>query len=182
MHKKSQTWVTEFLLSFLIFSSAILLSVKLMTNAYTSDNFDVLLKESEYTSNALLSAGYPYNWTNSTIIRLGLVTSNTIDSQKLASLYNMDYQTSKKYLNANYDYFFFLTYNNTILNIFNMANSTNSSVNVCGYGYSGVNQSYYNGTCHVSVSGLNYAKLVKFNRLVVFNNSITTLNLYMWSK
>ncbi|MBU0666722.1 MAG: hypothetical protein KKC26_05150 [Nanoarchaeota archaeon] len=165
LSKKAQLWMTDFIIGFLILSLGITFFVKFAYDTMSEDKFLAVQKEAGMVSDFLLGEGVPSNWTNETLVRIGLYTKNQLNKTKVLNFYNLDYNDTWTYLSTNHDYFLFFQKNNSVINI-----------SRCGYGNPEV--SYDN--CTIDLSLLEYENLVKINRLVTFNKTIIELVLYLW--
>ena len=77
--------------------------------------------------------GYPDDWNNATVVRIGIADEQKLNATKLKNLKQLNYSVSKRKFGTVYDYFvFFLNEKNEVLNI-------NS---VCGAGYPLINTTY----------------------------------------
>ncbi|GIU69872.1 MAG: hypothetical protein KatS3mg002_1108 [Candidatus Woesearchaeota archaeon] len=177
MSKKSQVWTIEFILSFIIFVAAMLLSVKSIFNVYTSEDFNEIQRETEFLSQYLLSEGFPYDWNNETVIRIGLTTSKKLNSTKMIELYNMDYERVKYLFGIRSNFFIYFSNASGNIPLFYLINNNITESEGCGYGHSSVTK-YYNGECIIEFNS--YNDLTKITRLVSFNSSIVQLNLVIW--
>jgi len=75
--------------------------------------------QAEKLSQNLISSGYPTNWTNSTVISIGLTDGNTrLDPNKVLEFSKINYQHAKNSLSTKYDFqITFRDRNNQTLNI-----------------------------------------------------------------
>jgi hypothetical protein len=181
MNKKSQTWTTEFMLAFLIFSSAAIISVKLISTIYQNNNFGDLMKESETISENLFSDGYPSNWTNATVFKVGFLTNHSIDTRKLQQYYILSYSNTKRLMGVNKNYYVAFRNKDNSLSLFNTIGATSDPAAGCGYGHPAVVATYVNSHCVLDFSALDYKDFVKFSRFVVYNTSVIAVDIYSWS-
>ena len=116
-----------------IFTLAVYLSYINNVQREGKSGLDVVIKDAKAISSALVLSGYPTNWTNETVIRVGLANDHKLASTKLRAFKRLNYSITKKYFGTIYDYFvYFVDKNGEVLNI-------NS---VCGAGYPLINTSY----------------------------------------
>lgn len=179
---KSQSFTIEFILAFLLFCSAVILSIKMVSNIYYSPDFDDLMKESELLSDNLMSEGYPENWTASDVIKIGLLDEDRLSSEKLALLYDSGYYSAKNALDIKKDFFIYFKKNTTALNMFFIINASNATEDSCGYGHPDVVQSFNGSGCMISFDDAEHKNLVKISRLTVFNSSLITMVVNVWDK
>jgi len=151
--KKAQAWGFDLAVGAIIFLVGILSFYIFTTNISGSDSrLQQLQKNGELIANSLMSEGSPSNWNRTNVVRIGLLTENRIDLAKLEEF---------RWL-TEFDY-------NRTKTLFR------------------VNTDYFvffdmepgNGF------GRDYAEareLIKVTRVVVYNQSVTTLNVYSWMK
>lgn len=169
--KKSQVWITDIIISLIIFTTAILLSVKITNTAFGSDiDFENIEKEADYISEILMSEGFPEDWNKSTVIRPGLLDNEkTLDINKLNNFYNLTYSYTKTLFSIRNDYYFFFR-----------DNSLNKTLNIteCGFGSEDIT---INENCSFDLSSLQYEDLVKIRRFLVYNATIIEMDIYVWN-
>ncbi|MBW2990348.1 hypothetical protein KY348_01445 [Candidatus Woesearchaeota archaeon] len=104
-NKKSQVWVSDYTLSMLLFVLAVILSVKIVINSFSTNTvFDDLKMDASKMSEILLSEGYPVDWTNETVIRPGLLTAERLNESKVVEAMNMTYTRLKPTLQTRYEF------------------------------------------------------------------------------
>ncbi len=177
--KKSQVWTIEFIVSFLIFIAAIILSVKSVFNIYTNENLRDIQRESEFVSQYLLSEGFPSDWNNDTIIRPGLTTSNRLNYTKLKNLYDLNYDKAKYSLGIRSNFFIYFSNATGNIPLFYMINDTLTESEGCGYGHPLVSKQYTT-ECIIGFDSLRYADMTKVSRITNFNGSIIQMNVIIW--
>ncbi|PIZ51247.1 hypothetical protein COY27_04465 [Candidatus Woesearchaeota archaeon CG_4_10_14_0_2_um_filter_33_13] len=105
--KKAQIWSIDFIIALVLFSLALYFFYTYGTDNLNmqNENFQEMYTNAEKLSDNLISSGYPINWTNSSVIILGLTDGNTrLDSNKVLEFSKIDYQTSKILLATRYDF------------------------------------------------------------------------------
>lgn len=177
--KKSQVWTIEFIISFLIFTAAVVLSVKSIFNIYTNENLRDIQRESEFVSQYLLSEGYPSDWDSGSLIRVGLTTNNRLNDSKLNNLYNLDYNMARDALGLRSNFFIYFSNSSGVFPLFNHINTNISESDGCGYGYHGV-MTPYNLTCEIDIDSIKYTDMIKISRITNYNGSIVQLNILIW--
>jgi hypothetical protein len=177
INRKSQSWTLEFILAMLIFVTATVASVRMITSIYSGDEFQRIIIVSEAISENLLSTGYPEEWDNNSVIRIGLLTDNILNITKLKALYDIDYQESKRLLNTKYNYFFYFSQNNNTISILEI-----NTTKICGYGSQEISSQYANNSCIIIMNESQYKNIAKTVRLLVYNHSIIHLTVYVWNR
>ena len=162
--RKAQTWYMDLFLGMVIFIIAfsVLLKSSLNTSAEKQDLSDTIKIEGSLLSKMLLSEGYPKNWTNETVVQVGLLTNKRINETKLANFTNIEYGRSRTLNRLRFDYHFHFTNGTDIIPIIGQEN----------FGHPGVNAT--------NVTALDPEYLLRINRLVIHNSSIVKMVLYLW--
>ena len=118
----------------LIFVVALTIYFVYTTNLSKEDTLllNDIIFEAKLVSSSLVSEGYPSNWNNNTVKRIGLTDNNQrINKNKLRNFANLPYTHSKKILGTVYDYLiFFEDTNGTILNIGGFCGKGSSEINI----------------------------------------------------
>jgi hypothetical protein len=169
MSTKSQVWTTDFIISIMLFIALFLLFGKTIFDLTNESREEIspLVMEGKAVSDSLVSEGYPENWNNDTVSKIGLTTDNRIDGSKISAFYSMNYSDAKKLFNTPYDFFVFLSDEN------------NKLISVDGrYGFGNplVNATQDN----VVLSGIDFEKLAKIDRIVIYNSKIVKMVIYLW--
>ncbi|MBI2452018.1 hypothetical protein HYV50_02985 [Candidatus Pacearchaeota archaeon] len=157
--KKAQAWGFDLLIGGTIFLGAIIFFY-LFTYNYPSsgeETFDILIYEAGLVSDSLLSEGYPVDWNETNVVRIGILSQNKIDSNKLEKFYNLTntssgYAKSKSAFNVRNDYFVNLSEPTSV-----------GGVQVTGIGR--LNDGAEN--------------LIKRERFTIYNNKPVTMYVYM---
>jgi len=156
--KKGQAWSFDVMVAAGIFIIA-LVSFYFYALNYNSesDNFyKSLVQEGNVIGENLLSSGSPNNWTTVNVIKIGLLTGNEIDDEKLETFYNLsltDYQREKKLLNTKYD--FYINFSQPMV-------INGNNVNLIGN---------YNP---------NPENLIRVSRFAIYKNTPTTIYIHVW--
>lgn len=94
---------------------------------------DLLAKDAKAMSSALALDGYPDDWNNLTVIRIGVIDDQKLNSTKLKAFKQLNYNFSKRRFGTIYDFFvYFVNEKDEVLNV-------NS---VCGVGFPLTNLTY----------------------------------------
>ena len=108
--RKGQIWVSDFVVGMLIFGLAGFIFFKAYANFIfqRGGDFDELLIDAKSISNVMVYTGYPQNWTEADVQRIGITDgTSTINQTKLRRFKNLsltDYQRTKELLGVNHDY------------------------------------------------------------------------------
>lgn len=108
---KGQVWIFDFFVAVLIFASTLIIYFDVYSD--TTDTRETILEEmietAKLSSSDLMSTGFPSNWTNATVQRVGLLTSDgKFDQTKMDQFLDMDPETGHSHLQlGTYHYFLF---------------------------------------------------------------------------
>lgn len=77
-----------------------------------------MISDARAISSSLTLSGYPSNWDNTTVLRIGIADDQRVNTTKLKYLKQLNYQQAKTKFGTIYDYFVFFTNNKgEILNL-----------------------------------------------------------------
>src|SRR3989338_3668446 len=110
INKNAQMWFMDFVIGIIIFSLVLITYYTYTTNISKQDAvvLNDIISDSKSVSSSLMLAGFPENWNNETVQRIGLTGSNQqTDDTKLRYLSGISYKESKKLLGAVYYFFIF---------------------------------------------------------------------------
>ena len=106
-YKKAQLWSIDFIIGLVLFSSALFFFYSYGTNSLNTQNedFQEMFIQAEKLSDNLISSGHPTNWTNDSVVSIGLTDGNTrLDSDKLLEFSKIDYVITKRILSSKKDF------------------------------------------------------------------------------
>ena len=155
------------IIAIVIFGVAIAVYYKTMTNISNQDEvlLDDILLSAKSISDSIMTEGYPYNWTESNVTRIGIITEDKVNETKLSYFSNISYKKTKNVFGTIHDYYvFFVDSKGSPIKI----NQTHE-----GIGKPGVNSTNIN-------EKENPKKLASVKRIVVKNNKITKMVVYAW--
>jgi hypothetical protein len=166
--RRGQMFIVEFGLAVLIFAAAMGLYYRYVSDSgqVDSDRIAELMKNAKDISETLLSSGYPDSWNSSNVQRIGITQNdNRINSTKLLSFKDVDYEESRLLLATPYQYYvFFKDRNGNIVKV-------NSSLE--GIGFEGINS-----TNIKEVKDIKSLAIVE--RIVILNSDLGKMVLYVW--
>lgn len=128
---------------------------------------DKLSREGNFIADKLMSEGVPSNWTTSTVIEPGIVDDNKVNETKASMFYNLslsDYTSLRHKFKTDYDFYFYLSEPINVSEIF-----------VDGIGKPGINRTNLREVA-------NPENIVRVERVVLYNNKLTKLNIFVWGK
>lgn len=164
-NKRGQVWSTDFIVGLMLFLFVILVSTKILMDMGLNTDDSYVYRDAVYISGSLLSAGYPTNWTNETVIIPGIADDNRLNLTHLSHFQNLTYEKTTQLLHIKSDYIFFIRNSTNILNI-----------SQCVYGYNLTTDE----NCTPILSTEKYARLVTIDRLIIYNSTVATMTVYAW--
>lgn len=122
--KRAQAFVQDMVIAVFILSMVIVIYLNFDINhALTGESeYNSLISEAKTISDYLVGTGYPSDWNETNVVRIGLADDNNVlDTLKISTFENMtknDYDNTRNLLRTKYDYIiFFRDYNQNILNL-----------------------------------------------------------------
>lgn len=128
LNKNAQMWFMDFVIGIIIFSLVLITYYTYTINISKQDAvvLNGIISDSKSVSSSLMLAGFPENWDNETVQRIGLTgSSQKVNETKLRYLSDISYKEAKKLFGTVYDFFMFLEDGNG--NLINIGTQ-------CGYG------------------------------------------------
>ncbi|MBI2659989.1 hypothetical protein HYX07_02410, partial [Candidatus Woesearchaeota archaeon] len=125
----------DFAIALLLFTFTLAVYFSYTSNFQKQEKgeLEILLKDAKALSSSLALPGYPVNWDNTTVLRIGIADDQKINSTKVKQFKQYDYVRSKVRFATPYDFIvFFVNEKGEVLNI----------NGVCAIGYPLVNVSY----------------------------------------
>ncbi|OIO76009.1 MAG: hypothetical protein AUJ85_01510 [Elusimicrobia bacterium CG1_02_37_114] len=108
--KRGQAWGFDLMIASIIFISGILIFYLYSLNASTEtdEKLEALFYQGSLIADNLISEGYPLDWTEDTVTKIGLLSNNRINETKLERFYYLseqDYGKTKTLLKTRYNYY-----------------------------------------------------------------------------
>ncbi|MEM0465879.1 MAG: hypothetical protein QXW97_04245 [Candidatus Pacearchaeota archaeon] len=165
-YNKAQAWGMDIIIAIIIFSIGILIFFIYSANhsLESKEKLDLLSSDGNFIMKNILSEGYPSNWNQTNVIKIGIINNNKIDEEKLEKFYNLcqtDYNKTKLLFNTKYDYLFYFQ---------NMEINSNK---IEGIGKPGIN---------ISLISDKATDLIKITRLTIYKDKPITVYLYIWEE
>lgn len=123
----------DFAIALLLFTFTVVVYFSYTNNFQKQEKggLDVLLTDAKSISSSLVLSGYPNNWDNTTVVRIGIADEQKINITKLKSFKQLNYSLTKKKFGTVYDYFvFFVNNNGDVLNINGICGAGQPLINV----------------------------------------------------
>ncbi|MBT4166068.1 hypothetical protein HOE04_03460 [archaeon] len=165
--QKAQAWGIDLMAAMTIFIVAI--TVFFVYSLNQSGEARSIIEDLNYDgkifSNDLTSEGYPDDWVEANVVKIGLTNGGKINQIKLEKFYNFsqeDYARTKLVFNLKYDYFFFFEENMTV-----------GGLSVEGIGRPGVTRDFIENEV---------SNFIKVTRLMVYEDKPITANVYIWEE
>ena len=126
-----------------------------------------MLTDAKAISSSLALSGYPVDWDNATVIRIGITDDQQLNATKIKLFQQLNYSSTKKKFGTAYDYFiFFVNNSEDVLNI----------SGICGVG-----NPLVNATCgQINITSLNLKNLAKTERYLNYNSKVVKMIVYVW--
>jgi hypothetical protein len=164
--RRGQVWTVDFIVGLLLFTLVVLITVKVAFSMSPSQDHIIVYRDAVHLSDALLSQGYPSDWTISNVLLPGIAENNRINNTKLAEIAELNYSTAKTLLHVTSDYIFFLRNGTEVINTGN-----------CVYGYNVTTDA----DCNPELSNMSYDNLAKIDRFVIYNSTVVIMTVYTWN-
>lgn len=151
--KKSQVWYVDFSIGLLIFMVAITGYIAYTYSESVEQRGDLseLIIDAKVLTSSLISAGYPIDWNESSVVRLGITDGDhRLMPEKLDKFNNLSYATRGDLMGTTKDYYFYLQYQN------------GTKFNELGF------------------NGSNADKLVQITRVVIYDDVFVRLVMHLW--
>lgn len=133
--RSGQTWYMDFAIALLLFTFTLVVYFSYTTNFQKQEkgSLEAMVKDAKSISSSLVLSGYPNDWKNKTVIRIGLADEQKLNATKVKNFKEMDYNRTRKIFATPYNYFvFFVNENGEVLNV----------NTVCGVGHPIVSTKY----------------------------------------
>jgi len=117
--KKAQAWGFDLMIASVIFVAAIAtFYLFTLNNTHeTDENLQSLQYDGNNIADNILSSGYPENWTQSDVIRIGILSEDKINEDKLSNfneLAEINYEATKSALDSRNNYYITFSENITL--------------------------------------------------------------------
>lgn len=151
--KRAQAWGFDLIVGAMIFLAGIAFFYFYTINYSNGgeEMYQALQKEGALISDSLLSEGSPPDWNEDTVVRIGILTNGRIDETKL--------QQFRTLAENNYA-------------------KTKSLFRIKNEYFIYFDENPADG---IGVSSAETKNLLKTTRVVIYQNKITTMNLYLWN-
>ncbi|MFH1400076.1 MAG: hypothetical protein ABIH41_01025 [Nanoarchaeota archaeon] len=103
--KRGQVWSLDFIVALLIFLAAGMIAVKLMVNMFSNTQYDLARSDANGIGSMLIGPGFPEDWTNDTVVEVGVTTDGNLNITKLRRLARMDDRRAATLLLTPYDFY-----------------------------------------------------------------------------
>ena len=132
--RSSQAWYMDFAIALLLFAITLTVYFSYANNLQREEKGDLndLVKNAEAISSSLALGGYPNNWSNTTVVMIGIADEQRLNETKMKRFSELRYNDTRKKFATSYDYFMFAEGSNRSLIKFGIE---------CGVGNSIVNTS-----------------------------------------
>ena len=156
--KRGQIWYSDFIVAVLIFSLALTLYYSHITNLSIREEaiMEELMADGKSISSTLISGGSPTNWTDATVIRIGITNNDyRINQTKIDDFYAMEYSTAHNLFGTRFNHYIFFE------------NSTGNRINITGGETIGTAPS-------------DHERLIQITRFLIYESEIIKMNVQVW--
>lgn len=164
-HTKGQAITLDFVTGLFIIITALIITTTIFITNQKNSTFDETRRATITATELLMSEGYPEDWNETTIIKLGLLTNNKLNQTKLEQASNLDYEDLKTALHTKKNLYFYLKNKTTIQNI-----------TACGYGDPDITTNQT--TCEPTLP--QEGNVVIIERFIAHNENIQRLVVIGW--
>ena len=159
MTEKAQAWGFDLMIATVIFLGALLALFIYTLNlpSEREESFKNLAYEGKLITDSLLTEGYPANWDENTVVRIGILSDGKVNDTKLLMFRDLvlsDYVKTKTLFNVADDYYVYFL---------NEVMANNQPI-------TGIGQ-----------PAINHKNLVKLERIVIQNGTIKNMNVQVWN-
>jgi hypothetical protein len=155
--REGQVWYTDFIVAVMIFTIALVIYFEYVNNLSQEEESKLgeMLMSAKLVSNNLMSSGYPSDWNQSNAEIIGIVDNKRINQTKIEKFYNMSHDTAKFDLGITNNYYFYVQ------------DQEGNKINI-------------NGKNATGSEPYDSIKLVKVERITIYNNSIAKAVVQVW--
>jgi hypothetical protein len=162
INKRGQAWSIDLVVGVIIFSVGVLIFFIYSVNqaGEAKESLEGLSYDGDILFSNILSEGYPQDWNENNVVKIGILDEDRINETKLERFYNFannDYARTKSIFNTRYDYYF------------SFSNMTINSAAIEGIGKPGTD-----------LNNINAINLLKITRFSIYKNKPITIYLYIW--
>lgn len=101
-----------------MFTLAVYFSYTINFQKQEKSNLEAILKDAKSISSSLVLSGYPGEWTNITVMRIGIADEQKLNATKVKNFKELGYNRTRKLFATPYNYFvFFLNEKGEVLNV-----------------------------------------------------------------
>jgi hypothetical protein len=158
MGKKAQVWGFDLIIASLIFTFGIITFFLFTLNSSDIERAKIqdITYEGNIIADSLMTSGFPEDWNETNIVRIGIVNKGKINQTKLERFYNLsssNYQGTRELFNVKYQYY---------INISEKIEINNIEIPSIGAYTENPNN------------------LIKITRVTIYKDKPVTLNIIVW--
>ena len=107
--RSSQAWYMDFTVALLLFALTLVVYFSYANNFQKEEKggLNDLIKNAEAISSSLALGGYPNNWSNATVVMIGIADEHRLNETKMKRFSELRYNDTRKKFATSYDYFAF---------------------------------------------------------------------------
>ncbi|MFP4567575.1 MAG: hypothetical protein ACLFN8_01395 [Candidatus Woesearchaeota archaeon] len=105
--KRAQSWIFEYIVSFLIFLGLLFIAINVLSSTSSKSYFEDVARDADHISSLFLSEGMPDNWSNSSVLSVGLMSDGRVDLNKMGEYDLLTYNNVKSLLGVSSEFLFY---------------------------------------------------------------------------
>ena len=172
--KKAQTWYIDVIIAIFIFTLCLVFYYRFIPNLESQESEDLIetLMDAKAISKSLMSEGHPFNWTNNTVQRIGILTGRrTLNQTKVSKFKQMaddDYDETRRIFNIKSHYsVYFVNMEEKVIKIGTIEDIGHVDIAVDAFQ-------------KIDISAIDYKNLVSITRILIYNMTTTKMVIYTW--
>ena len=110
---RGQAMITDLVLGVTIFTVVLVVFYRAEVNVQQIDQRELadMILEAQVISDLLVTSGTPTDWTNNSVIEVGVSENHRINETKLSALNTFSYNKTRSLFHTKYDYYFYFETN-----------------------------------------------------------------------
>ena len=173
--REAQTWSFDFIIGTTLFVIAGVVAVKMLSGMSFGSGFEDVKRDAEAISEQLMSRGIPYDWTNETVLEIGLLTGEKLDRQKWDYFSSINHSRAKLLFGVQSEYSIMLWHANASIN------ATIPPPCLVGFPILDSTQTANGTDCSMQPNLSSEDNVVKLTRIAAFNGTLMSLTIYVWA-
>lgn len=165
--RKGQAITWDFLIGFFIFMIAVVITSQYILNYKVLQEGNTVSQDSRVIADMLNDDGFPTNWDENSVVKIGLLSDGELNITKLASINSLDYEAVKAKLGVTSDF------------VIQFSNNNGSIVSLEGCSV-GDPELQVDGNCVIDFDSVSYDELLPIRRMIVYNQTLMIAWVYVY--